>query len=32
MTRNDFIIDWVLMGLIAILMAAPIAVASKWVF
>lgn len=32
MTTRDFIIDRALIALIALLMAAPISVASKWVF
>jgi hypothetical protein len=32
MTRNDIIIDRFLIAIISLLMAAPISIASKWVF
>ena len=31
MTRNDAIIDRILIGLICAIMAAPVSIASKWV-
>jgi hypothetical protein len=32
MTRNDVLIDRILIALICIIMAAPVSIASKWVF